>query len=527
MNPAKEPIKIGKFTLESLTTGMYADPRIIFREYIQNATDAVDNAVKEGLVQQTDGRIDITIDKQNSRIIITDNGVGINHEDVWRRLGDIGDSEKRFEENRGFRGIGRLGGMSYADELQFIAKAKGEADKTIVYWDCKKLKELLQPGKYMDYDLARVIDEISFMTTEKEESNAHYFQVVLEGIDKKYPELLDSENIRDYLSQVAPVSFNAQKFPYAYDSTEGIIVKFKEFNKPEETYNIHLNGDPNTIYKPYKTWFVAADKKDDIQGIEFFHDCNDNNELLFWGWYAKTNWLGTINDKEVKGLRVRKNNIQIGNGDLLNDFFSETRLNGWFIGEVYVYEKNLIPNARRDDFERNEEYEVFRNKLKKITKGVLSKIPHKHSDDRSERKAIDNAERTITEVEDTLKKGITSEVQRKDLYNKLDTAKSKVKPKKEQKPTEETAIQSNEIKKTVFEKLKELEIKVIDADTYRIQDVPSSYSREERKIVRLAFEVIDRNLPEDLAEKVKDDLIKELQINSKENKKNEQKNPVN
>ncbi len=150
MNSVKEPIKIGKFTLESLTTGMYADPRIIFREYIQNATDAIDNAVKQGLIQQKEGRIDITIDKQNSKIIITDNGIGINHESVWRLLGDIGDSEKRFEENRGFRGIGRLGGMSYAGELQFITTAKGEAIKTVVYWDCKKLKELLQPGKYID-----------------------------------------------------------------------------------------------------------------------------------------------------------------------------------------------------------------------------------------------------------------------------------------------------------------------------------------------------------------------------------------
>jgi len=527
MSSAKEPIKIGKFTLESLTTGMYADPRIIFREYIQNATDAIDSAVKQGVIQQNEGRIDITIDKQNSKIIIKDNGVGINHEDVWRLLGDIGDSEKRFEENRGFRGIGRLGGMSYVNELQFITKAKGEAIRTIVYWDCKKLKELLQPGKYMDYNLARVIDEISLMTTEKEESDAHYFKVVLEGIDKKYPELLDSEDIKDYLSQVAPVSFNAQKFPYAYDSTEGIIVKLKEFNKPEETYNIHLDGDPNPIYKPYKTWFVAADKRDDIQKIEFFHDYNDNNELLFWGWYAKTNWLGTINDKQVKGLRVRKNNIQIGNGDLLDNFFSETRFNGWVIGEVYVYENNLIPNARRDDFERNEEYRVFRDKLEKITKGRLSKFPKEHSSDRSERKWIDNAEQTITEVEATLEKGITSESQRKDLFKKLDTAKSKVKPKKEQKPNEKSAIQSNGIKKTVFEKLKELEIKVIDTDTYRIQEVPSSYSREERKIVRLVFEVIDRNLSEDLAEKLKDDLIKELQKNSKDNKKNEQKNFVN
>ena len=35
-------VSIGKFTLESLTTGMYSDARIVFREYIQNAVDALE-----------------------------------------------------------------------------------------------------------------------------------------------------------------------------------------------------------------------------------------------------------------------------------------------------------------------------------------------------------------------------------------------------------------------------------------------------------------------------------------------------
>lgn len=32
-----ENIQVGKYTLESLTTGMYSDPKIIYREYIQIA----------------------------------------------------------------------------------------------------------------------------------------------------------------------------------------------------------------------------------------------------------------------------------------------------------------------------------------------------------------------------------------------------------------------------------------------------------------------------------------------------------
>ena len=44
-------IKIGKYTLESLTTGMYTDPKIIYREYIQNSVDAIEEAINNGYLK--------------------------------------------------------------------------------------------------------------------------------------------------------------------------------------------------------------------------------------------------------------------------------------------------------------------------------------------------------------------------------------------------------------------------------------------------------------------------------------------
>ena len=57
-------ISIGKFTLESLTTGMYNEPESCFREYIQNAVDAIDMAVEEKLLTIEESRIEIIIDRQ-------------------------------------------------------------------------------------------------------------------------------------------------------------------------------------------------------------------------------------------------------------------------------------------------------------------------------------------------------------------------------------------------------------------------------------------------------------------------------
>ena len=52
-------IEIGKFTLESLTTGMYNNPEIVYREYIQNAVDSFDDDVSQKLMNLDDCRIEI------------------------------------------------------------------------------------------------------------------------------------------------------------------------------------------------------------------------------------------------------------------------------------------------------------------------------------------------------------------------------------------------------------------------------------------------------------------------------------
>ena len=70
-------ISIGKFTLESLTTGMYSEPESCYREYIQNAVDSIDMAIESGLLQLEDSRIEIIVDEDHQVISIKDNGTGI------------------------------------------------------------------------------------------------------------------------------------------------------------------------------------------------------------------------------------------------------------------------------------------------------------------------------------------------------------------------------------------------------------------------------------------------------------------
>ena len=70
-------VEVGKFTLESLTTGMYSDPRIVYREYIQNSVDSIENAVAEGVMLNEEAKIKVFVDAENGCISIVDNGAAI------------------------------------------------------------------------------------------------------------------------------------------------------------------------------------------------------------------------------------------------------------------------------------------------------------------------------------------------------------------------------------------------------------------------------------------------------------------
>ena len=78
INNTYQPI-VGKNLIEILMFSMYSDSLIIFREYVQNAFDAIVEAKRQGVLSNIkEGQVSITIDPVSRKIHILDNGVGIN-----------------------------------------------------------------------------------------------------------------------------------------------------------------------------------------------------------------------------------------------------------------------------------------------------------------------------------------------------------------------------------------------------------------------------------------------------------------
>ena len=155
----KEPIIIGKDILELLSSAMYIDPLTIYREYLQNSADSIDEGIKEGLLQnEGEGRVDIDVDQLNRTVKIKDNGVGLSKKDFETRMTAFGASKKRNTSARGFRGVGRLAGLAYCRELIFRTKSKGESEVHQISWDCQILKSILMDPDYKG-ELSDVVND--------------------------------------------------------------------------------------------------------------------------------------------------------------------------------------------------------------------------------------------------------------------------------------------------------------------------------------------------------------------------------
>lgn len=507
-------ISIGKFTLESLTTGMYNEPESCFREYIQNAVDAIDSAIEEKLLTIEESRIEIIVDDEHKVVSIKDNGTGICGCKARKTLLDIGNSSKLHTVNRGFRGIGRLGGLSYCKRLSFCTSFKGEDMKTIVTFDCERLKKLLIPGQGDEHTLQSVIEAVTTVNILEEQESAHYFIVKMEEVDD-IASLLDIDLVKDYISQVAPL-------PYRKNFYWGSMIKqdldIKGVSIAEYPIFIGRSFERLTqLYKPYKTILDVTSRagisKNEINGISFFDVVDNSGLALAHGWYAETEFSGTLVDDRISGIRVRLGNILIGTAKTLSPYFKESRFNGWVLGEVYIKSSNLIPNARRDDFERNDTFAEFENSIRVSVGTQVSDKIRAASKARNNpvAKKIKKATKTITQAETILTTGFNSSFEKEQVVEGLESMKKELRtiPKSAAPDVIQQKVQ-------LIQSLEELGEAVVESKNYRAKkDVTSDFSKAEKKIIQAILEVLSRNFARETVDSLYKEFLDEIKIKGK------------
>ncbi len=379
VDKAVPPPLIGSFLLETITTGMYGERRNAIREYVQNSFDGIQSAIARGVLKPGKGKITLTVSGDNN-LVIHDDGIGLPRRIAVNTLTAVGASRKERGRQAGFRGIGRLAGIAFSKELQFRTKSAGDEIETIVRFDCEGLRKgMLERGQTPAAEL--IASCATWDQPAVANPDDHYFEVSLIGLVDPPNEATNHVSLSSFLSQVAPVDFH----PEFADLKKRIMAEVSELETedgsdgdsllervPLENVSVWVrNSDPKSehqVYKPYRPKMSPAsgNKTMAISKVSAF---GTKKAGAWWGWIGHKNNPGEF-EETVGGIRLRLKNIQIDGSDLIrtvpvtNEIQSAFwRWSRWFVGEIHVDPSIVIPNARRDGFEEDENWLAIREDI--------------------------------------------------------------------------------------------------------------------------------------------------------------------
>ena len=512
----------GANILENLTTGMYQDSKVIYREYIQNACDQIDKAVEMGILTfPEEGKIEIWLDPDNRTISIEDNATGIPKEDFKKTLANIADSNKKIGADKGFRGIGRLCGLAYCRELVFTSTAKGESTISVMRCNAQRMRELLVKNVSGEkFTAGEVLEEIYHFeySEDKRAVSEHWFKVELIGVNEENTDLLNFGEVKKYLSFVAPVTY-ISGFLYQ----KKIYDHAKKLGQKIDEYSIKLNGED--VFKKYSTHFKTSKGDDDIFDVEFKDFYDDNGNLIMWLWFGLSRFKAIISKEcEMRGLRLRKENIQIGNEDALQKLFKEDRGQHYFVGELFAVSPLLIPNSQRDYFNENAMRVWFETEAKRYFREALAKVYRDASTANSSFGKIDSYQQKVDEhIEKGKNHDYVDEADASKAQSRVEAAKQKAeeaqakieKLKKANEQTEAGTVLTRVIER--IEKTRKEESKPVSSEEIRPvsstekskkastphrTDKLSRCTKEQRKFLGRIFNIIKNSTDEITAETI-------------------------
>ena len=522
--------KIGKNILENLTTGMYSDSKVAYREYVQNACDQIDKAIDSGIVTPELAEVAIFIDPKKRYVSIEDNATGVREKDFVAQLGDIANSDKKIGVDKGFRGIGRLCGLAYCRTLVFTTSYAGETVASRMSFDAKLMREMLISDK--KYTVDEILDAIVTTETDTEEKGKHYFKVELIDINHENTDLLDTAGVRDYLSFVAPVPYT-NKFHYRHD----IYDHAKKLGFIIDEYKVTVNGAQ--LFKEYKTrLYEGADNArkiyDDVFGVEF-KDFYDGKTLIAWAWYGLCRFEKAIPKalNPMYGFRLRQGNIQIGDNTAVASLFKEDRGNSYFIGEIFTVDKNLIPNSQRNYFNETPARINLEEQLRVFFYDELHRLYHVANETKNHYRKLEAYNDAVAKLQEKHAKGFVDKKEQsrmeatvEDARKKKDAAKKKLEKTVETLTTSSTLTPEQRVQKEIqykFEKknvssatqkAEKKETEIVEQKEEKkskyFTDNLSKLDKSKRKLVGQIMGIVSQIAPENIAEEIQAAIEKEF-----------------
>lgn len=354
---------VGKGVLKICMGDNYTDATVVFREYVQNAIDAIYQAETLGIISNTDNYVSINI--KNGDVQIMDRGIGVKSGEIGPVLVDLGNSTKSTSDI-GQYGIGRLSGANWCEKIIFETSYFGEPTRSILTFDSKLARALVQEKDSLD--CGDVMDKVTSCIFEAEAEEQHYFRVTLVNVKE---ELRNEETIRNYLSYIAPVPYDENFYDDCQKKAFLKYPEFKELSMKEKTCKVHLNDKP--VVKPYTSTIYIGNEPLKVTPPTFFKITDEDFGDLAWGWYSINEEARQMGEgANYKGLRLRAKNMAVGSQDYLISCFKNPTDANYVIGEVFVMHEGIQPTGSRDGIKSSKEYTEFVIRLKKKCKEINS-----------------------------------------------------------------------------------------------------------------------------------------------------------
>ena len=265
-----------KRLLDLMINSIYTNKDIFLRELISNASDALDKLYYRSLtddkitVEKEDLEINLSFDKENRTITITDNGCGMTKEELESNLGTIAKSGSlAFKENMskeektniiGQFGVGFYSAFMVSDKITVTTKSI-DSDEAYVWESTGADGYTIEKGKKDEvgteivlnikedtdeFDYCKYLDEYELKTLVKKYSDYISFPIKMECM---HHELVDEEKkeYNDYkevevLNSMVPLWKKNKSDVTDNDYDNFYMDKFNDYDKPLKVISSSVEG---------------------------------------------------------------------------------------------------------------------------------------------------------------------------------------------------------------------------------------------------------------------------------------------
>ena len=265
-----------KRVLDLMINSIYTNKEIFLRELISNASDALDKLSYLSLTNKdldaSNPKIEIVRDEKNRKLIIKDNGIGMNEEELEENLGTIAESgslkfkesDEKNKEIIGQFGVGFYSAFMVSKKVEVVTHKEGEdafiwsSEGVDGYTIEKTRKEdvgteiiLYLKDDIDDEDYSTFLDEYTIRKLVKKYSDYIRYPINMEVTNSRLKEGSDKE-YEDYtevvtLNSMVPLWKKDKKTITEEEYNNFYTSKFMDFENPLKV--IHNNVEGLVEYK--------------------------------------------------------------------------------------------------------------------------------------------------------------------------------------------------------------------------------------------------------------------------------------